>query len=132
MCRLSLRLQSHYCLELIMLKFTTPTLITLTAPSCAGKSYLLEQLVNPLVGGCERIVSTTDRPPRAGEDEGVHYFFISTEQSKQMEAEGKFAELVTYNGVRYGVTHEEMEQKMMADAPPIVIRVPKGVEIYRK
>lgn len=112
-----------------MLKFNTPTLITLTAPTCAGKSFLLEELVK---FGCERIVSTTDREPRVGEIQGVHYDFIDTETSKFMDANNKFAELVTYNGVRYGVTHEEMQLKMNSFKPPIVILEPKGVEIYRK
>jgi len=114
-----------------MIKFNLPTLVTLTAPTCAGKSYLLEALVDRL--GFTRLVSTTDRTPRDGEVEGVHYFFISTEQSKQMEAEGKFAELVTYNGTRYGVMHEEMRKKVSTSLPPpIVILEPKGLEIYHK
>lgn len=114
-----------------MIKFNLPTLVTLTAPTCAGKSFLLEALIDRL--GFTRIVSTTDRAPRDGEIEGVHYFFISTEQSKRMEAEGKFAELVTYNGTRYGVTHEEMAKKVSISLPPpIVILEPSGLEIYRK
>ncbi len=113
----------------IMLKFNHPTLITLTAPSCAGKSFLLEELVT---AGCNRIVSTTDRMPRKGEIEGTHYFFIDTPLSMSMEEIGQFAELVTYNGVRYGVTHQEMETKMADGRPPIVILEPQGVEIYRK
>lgn len=113
-----------------MIKFKHPTLITITAPTCSGKSYLLEGLVQRL--GCARIVSTTDRMPRDGEREGVDYFFISTERSKEMEAQGLFAELVTFNGVRYGVTHQEMEKKLAPGLPaPIVILEPKGLEIYR-
>ena len=110
--------------------FKLPTIISLTAPTCAGKSYLLEGLVNSL--GFERIVSTTDRSPRAGEIEGVHFSFISTEQSKKLEAQGDLAELITYNGVRYGVTHHEMESRMQSSRPPILIAEPQGLEIYQK
>lgn len=111
-------------------RFDLPTLVTLTAPTCAGKNFLLEALIDQL--GFERIVSTTDRAARAGEIEGVHYNFISTEQSKKLEAQGDLAELVTYNGVRYGVTHREMEAKMSTGRPPLVILEPKGIEIYQK
>lgn len=111
-------------------RFELPTLVTLTAPSCAGKSYLLEELVSQL--GFIRLISTTDRAPRAGEVEGLHYFFLSTEESKAREARGEFAELVNYNGVRYGVTHDEMSRKMVNSSPPIVILEPNGLEIYRK
>lgn len=109
--------------------FNLPTLVTITAPTCAGKNFLLESMVN---SGFGRIVSTTDREARDGEVEGVHYFFISTAQSMLKEEKGLFAELVTYNGTRYGVTHEEMQLKLAAWSPPIVILEPNGVEIYRK
>lgn len=110
--------------------FNLPTLVTITAPSCAGKNHLLEAMVR---SGFGRIVSTTDRAPREGEIEGVHYFFISTEKSKQMEANGEFAELITYNGTRYGVTKAEMTLKLAEGAPPpIVILEPQGLTEYRK
>ncbi len=111
--------------------FTTPTLITITAPTCAGKSFLMEELERKV--GLTRLVSTTDRPPRHNERNGVDYFFISTTESQRLEQEELFAELVTYNGVRYGVTHQEMEGKMLnLDSPPMVILEPSGLEIYRK
>lgn len=111
-----------------MLKFSHPTLITLTAPTCAGKSHLLNTVTS--LGLCQRIVSTTTRKPRPGEINGVDYYFISAAESQEMEAAGKFAELVTFNGTRYGVTHDEMESKMMGGAAPIVIVEPTGVEQY--
>lgn len=114
-----------------MQHFTIPTLVSLTAPSCAGKNFLLEAMIERL--GFERIVGTTDRAPRDGEIEGVHYNFLTREQSQQYEAEGKFAEFVVYNGTRYGVTHEEMDRKLRSGGPaPIVILEPNGVDLYRK
>jgi guanylate kinase len=113
------------------LKFNKPTLVTLTAPTCAGKNYLLEALIEEL--GFGRIVSTTDRAPRRGEIEGVHYNFIDTSQSKRLEIQGAFAELVTYNGIRYGVTHIEMNKKLAEGMPPpVVILEPSGIEIYKQ
>lgn len=111
-------------------RFNLPTLVTLTAPTCAGKSFLLEEMESRL--GFNRVVSTTDRDARAGEIDGLHYHFLTTEESKAMEAADKFAELVTYNSVRYGVTHDEMADKMSRLAPPMVILEPSGLEIYRK
>lgn len=111
-------------------RFNLPTLVTLTAPTCAGKSFLLEEMESRLV--FNRVVSTTDRDARAGEIDGLHYHFLTTEESEAMEAADRFAELVTYNGVRYGVTHDEMADKMSRLAPPMVILEPSGLEIYRK
>lgn len=115
-----------------MIVFGQPTLITLTSPSCGGKSWLMEHLIAEW--NFQRIISTTDRAPRVGEVDKVHYFFMTTEESKELEKQKKFAELVTYNGVRYGVTHDEMVRKVAKpnSAPPIVILEPSGLKEYEK
>lgn len=112
-----------------MLKFDTPTLVTLTAPTCSGKSHIL----NALTGlGCGRIVSTTTRQARQGEIEGVDYFFISDEESRELEAAQRFFELIEFRGTRYGVTYDEMAGKMANRLAPIVILEPKGLAIYEQ
>ena len=113
-----------------MTTFTRPTLVTLTAPTCSGKSFLLDKLTSR--GIFNRIVSTTTRPARPGETEGVDYYFIDVEQSRQIEAEGRFFELIEFNGTRYGVTDAEMQIKMSDGVAPIVILEPQGLEIYRQ
>lgn len=113
-----------------MMKFDRPTLVTLTAPTCSGKSYLLNELTAR--GIFSRIVSTTTRQPRQGETHGFDYYFISDIDSREMEREGLFFELIEFNGVRYGVTNEEMEKKMQSGSAPIVILEPKGLQIYEQ
>jgi guanylate kinase len=81
--------------------------------------------------GFTRIVSTTTRECRSGEKEGVDYFYISEGESNEMELNGEFAELVTFLGVRYGVTNQEMAGKMSQDTPPVVILEPSGLEMYK-
>lgn len=113
-----------------MIKFKKPTLVTITAPTCSGKSHILNALTR--FGLCTRIVSTTTRPARSGEEHGVDYYFITDEQSRRMEASGEFFELIEFNGVRYGVTTEEMRARMGTITPPVVILEPQGLEIYEK
>lgn len=108
-------------------QFNKPTLITLTAPTASGKSFLLEALVK---SGFERIVSTTTRNPRKGEREGIDYYFIDNERSKAIEANNGFAELVEFQGLRYGVTNEEFESKMGGEFAPIIILSPDGIAQY--
>lgn len=52
------------------------TLVTLTGPSCTGKSTVARKLVEL---GFVELISTTTRTPRQGEVEGVHYYFRSKE-----------------------------------------------------
>lgn len=112
-----------------MLKFDHPTLVTLTAPTCSGKSYLLNKLTE---AGAPRIVSTTTRPRRDGEIEGVDYHFISIDESKELEAANAFFELIEFRGTRYGVTHAEMQGKMAGKFAPVVVLEPQGLAIYEQ
>lgn len=112
------------------MKFDRPTLVTITAPTCSGKNYLLNKVLEKF--SWSKVVSTTTRAPRAGEVNGVDYHFITEEQSLDMEKNGQFAELVTFRGVRYGVTAEELFGKIESGIAPVVILEPQGVEIYKK
>lgn len=109
--------------------FLKPTVITLTAPTCAGKSHLLEEMLLSL--DTVRVVSTTDRPARAGEVHGKHYHFISTEESIDLERRNQFAEFINYNGVRYGVTVKELKSKIDSGKTPVVIAEPVGLSVYK-
>lgn len=113
-----------------MLKFNRPTLVTLTAPTCSGKNYLRDAIEKTY--GWNRIVSTTTRPPRTGEVDGHDYYFISEAESRALEADGAFAELINFRGVRYGVTENEMQGKMNQTVPPMVILEVDGLEQYKK
>lgn len=104
-------------------------LVTLTAPSCSGKSYLLNYIRDVAKIPC--LVSTTTRAPRAGEQEGVDYYFISHEQSKQYEIEDNFAELAIYNGTRYGVTKQEFKSKLDTGLTFLIVE-PTGIDHYVK
>ena len=105
-----------------------PILVTLTSPSCGGKSYLYSHIRDVAKLPC--IVSTTTRPPRANEIEGVDYYFISEEESKQLEEANMFAELVVYNGVRYGVTKQEFSNKLRKGVCFLIVE-PSGAEQYQ-
>lgn len=113
-----------------MLKFDRPTLVTITAPTCSGKTFLMEELERVL--GFKRIVSTTTRPNRLGEVDGKDYYFIDDDTSKKMEANGEFIELIEFRKIRYGVTAWEMNEKMNGITPPMVILEPQGLQEYKK
>lgn len=102
-------------------------LVTLTAPTCSGKSYLLNFIRDTMQMPC--LVSTTTRAPRAGEREGIDYYFISKEESIQLENEDKFAELAIYNGTRYGVTREEFKSKLDTGLTFLIVE-PTGIDHY--
>jgi|SRR5579859_289796 len=106
---------------------TRPLLVTLTAPTCSGKSYLLTYIRDTAKRPC--LTSTTTRPPREGEVEGLDYHFISVEESKSIEAAGGFAELAIFRGHRYGVTKQEFKKKLEM-GPAFLIVEPSGIDHY--
>lgn len=110
------------------MNFTRPTLITITAPTCSGKTYLLEHLEKL---GFNRIVGFTTRDPRPAEKHGVDYYFITREEAIQWDKDGLLAESAEFRGHYYGVTNDEMENKInRTNAAPVVILEPTGVESY--
>jgi len=111
------------------MKFNKPTLITITAPTCSGKTYLIEKLASL---GFSRIVGFTTRAPRTGEVEGKDYYFISMEKAIELGEAGLLAETASFRGNSYGVTHQEMLGKMHGAMSPVVILEPSGLKSYEK
>ncbi len=67
------------------------TLYIISAPSGAGKSSLLQALLREMDGALLSVSHTT-RPPRPGEEDGVHYNFISMEEFRSGIKAGQFLE----------------------------------------
>ena len=76
-------------------------LFILSSPSGAGKTTLSRMLLaaDPEI---KLSVSATTRPPRPGEEDGVHYHFVSDEEFDRMVEEDDFYEWAHVFGHRYG------------------------------
>ena len=57
-------------------------------------------------------VSATTRPPRPGEVDGVHYYFITKERFEEMIAAGEFLEYDAHAANYYGTPRAQAEEKM--------------------
>ena len=74
-----------------------PVLLVIAGPAGSGKSTLCDRLVAE-VPGFARVVTTTTRPPRAGEIDGVHYHFFSPAEFRRKVAQGEFLEWARVHG----------------------------------
>ena len=82
-------------------------LIVLSAPSGSGKSTVREALMKK--EDFAYSISATTRKPRAGESDGVDYWFVTREQFEDKIKNGEMLEYTTYNGNYYGTPlHEAM------------------------
>ncbi|TFH75559.1 guanylate kinase [Gammaproteobacteria bacterium LSUCC0112] len=88
------------------------TLYTISAPSGAGKT----SLVNALLGeGDPQLcvsVSHTTRAKRPGETHGVNYHFVSRDAFLQMRADGAFLESAEVFGNLYGTSAHWVEMQL--------------------
>jgi len=79
-----------------------------SGPSGVGKSTIVRQVVanDP---GIHFSVSHTTRKPRAGEKDGVDYFFVDRPQFQKEIAAGSFLEHAEYQGNLYGTSKKAVE-----------------------
>lgn len=89
-------------------------LFVLSAPSGSGKATVEERALRGPLSGVDRLelsVSHTTRRPRAGEREGVDYYFVDDSEFERMVEEGAFLEWARYQGCRYGTSRSEVEER---------------------
>ena len=77
--------------------------LVLSGPSGAGKSSLINKIADD-IGDYYFSISTTTRPMREGEEEGVHYHFVSEEEFKKDISDNNFLEYATVHGNYYGTS----------------------------
>ena len=84
--------------------------LVVCGPSGVGKGTIIARYMENL-GGKDRFgftVSHTTRPPRLGEEDGVHYHFTSLEVMRRDIKEGHFLEHAEVHGNLYGTSWSSM------------------------
>ncbi len=97
-------------------------LVVLAGPTAVGKgtvsAYIREQHPDVLLS-----VSATTRPPRPGEIDGVHYFFVNDAEFDRMIADGELLEwAVVHNRSRYGTPRPPV-QRALDDGRSVLLEI---------
>jgi guanylate kinase len=98
---------------------TVKPVFVVTGPSGAGKGTLI-QLVLPRFPDLAPAVSATTRAQRPGEEDGVHYHFLSPEEFQAKVDADEFLEYVDYVGNRYGTLRSEIDRLRAAGKAPLL------------
>ncbi|AET15198.1 TPA: guanylate kinase [Pasteurella multocida] len=100
---------------------TQGNLYILSAPSGAGKSSLISALLNQQQDNKMMVsVSHTTRQPRPGEQEGVHYYFVSVEAFESLIEQDLFLEYAkVFGGNYYGTSLPAIEENLA-----------KGIDVF--
>ncbi|GAB3039513.1 guanylate kinase [Nocardioides flavus (ex Wang et al. 2016)] len=102
---------------------TTPTrsrLIVLAGPTAVGKGTVAAAVreTHPEVWIS---VSATTRPPRPGEENGVHYWFVSDEEFDAMVDKGDLLEwAVVHKAARYGTPRGPVDLALASGRPAML------------
>ena len=105
-------------------------LIVISGASGVGKGTVLGIMMNKRKD-LSFSVSATTRPPRPGEIDGVHYYFISREKFEEMIAQGAFLEYDAHADNYYGTPRAQAEEKR--ERGPVLLDIePAGAKQVRE
>ena len=95
-------------------------MIVLSGASASGKTEVAKMLAKKY--GITKVITTTTRPMRVNEVNGKDYFFVSEEEFKKMEKDGRFVETTFYNGNYYGSTKDQIADNKCIVVDPIGLK----------
>lgn len=99
-------------------------MIILCGASASGKTVTALELQKRY--GIKKAITTTTRPLRDGETDGVEYFFVSKDEFEKRLKEHKFVESSFYNGNYYGCGIDQVEDDR------VVVLDPNGLKNFKK
>ena len=109
-------------------------IIIIAAPSGAGKTSIVNYLLERMPDQLAFSVSCTTRSPRTGETNGVEYYFTSVEEFERKIAEDELIEWeMVYFGKYYGTPVSELERIwQMGKTPLLDIDVRGGINVRKE
>lgn len=86
-------------------------LFIISGPAGSGKTTLCDGLINQ--EKIQRIITTTTRPPRNGEVDGVDYHFLDRASFERKIQEGAFYEYATVHNNYYGTERSALVEPIL-------------------
>jgi len=87
-------------------------IFVITAPSGAGKSTIIKNILEKDVGGIGYSISHTTRKPRKGESHGLHYYFVDRENFEKMIEAHEFVEWAVVYDHLYGTSISNINREL--------------------
>ena len=88
---------------------TRGSVFVISAPSGAGKTTLCKRLLEE-DRAMDFSVSTTTRPPRDGEKDGIDYQFVGRPEFERRRDQGEFVEWALVGGYLYGTSGRSVQE----------------------
>ena len=108
-------------------------LVVASGFSGAGKGTIMKKLMSEKGDNYALSISATTRAPRPGEEHGVDYFFISTEEFESMIERDELVEYAKYVSNYYGTPKAYVEEQLNAGKNVILeIEIQGALKIKEK
>lgn len=98
-----------------------PLLVVISGPSGVGKDVTIQRMKERGYP-CHFVVTATTRPPRPGEQDGIHYHFMTEEQFLALQARGELLEHALVYGQYKGIPKAGV-RAALASGQDVVMRV---------
>lgn len=96
-------------------------LIVISGPSGAGKGTICKELLDKH-NNIYISVSATTRSPRAGEVDGINYYFLTKESFEEKVSQNGFLEYANVHGNFYGTPKVNVE-KMLEEGKDVILEI---------
>lgn len=107
-------------------------LIVLSGPSGSGKDTILDKLAEKGEPKIQLSVSMTTRDSRAGEIDGVHYYFTDRADFEKKIADNEILEYAEYSGNYYGTPKAPVDE-WLNEGKTVILKIEvKGAEKIRR
>ncbi|KAJ1551018.1 hypothetical protein HK096_003649 [Nowakowskiella sp. JEL0078] len=106
--------------------------IVICGPSGSGKSTLLKRLFAEFPENFGFSVSHTTRKPRTGEENGVHYHFVTREEILEQISLNQFIEHAEFSGNIYGTSFNAISAVIANNKNVILDIDSQGVDLLKK
>ncbi len=109
---------------------SSPVVVVIHGPSGVGKDTVIDRLRERT--RIHRATSTTSRPPRHYEEDGVHYHFVSAEEFERKIAAGDFIEHARVYDQWKGLERREIEDSLARGEDVIIRTDVQGARTWRE
>lgn len=107
-----------------------PVVVVIHGPSGVGKDTVIDRLRER--AKIHRATSTTSRPPRHYEEDGVHYHFVSEDEFQRKIDAGDFIEYARVYDQWKGVERREIEDSLARGEDVIIRTDVQGARTWRQ
>ena len=107
-------------------------LLIVSGPAGSGKTTLCERLIGEFGPQVGQVITSTTRPPREGEKNGLDYHFFSEEEFMRRVDADEFYERAQVYDFQYGTLKSEIQEKLLVGIDLLLNIDVQGAASYRE